>query len=127
MKKIYCLFLFLSTLNLAAQYNPDAPWMQNLGKLNGSANMSQIKDAFNLYWETHDRTLKGSGFKPFMRWVNFHENQLHDDGTVMTNDELLQIYNQKTLAQNSKTSSVTSNWQPVFGALEPPELHRARL
>lgn len=117
MKKIYCLFLFLSTLNLVSQYNPDAPWMQNLGKLNGSANMSQIKDAFNLYWETHDRTFKGSGFKPFMRWVNFHENQLHDDGTVMTNDELLQIYNQKTLAQNSKTSSVTSNWQPVFGAL----------
>jgi len=117
MKKIFYLFLLFSSLTLTAQYNSDAPWMQNLGNLNGTANMTLMKDAFNLYWETHDRTVKGSGYKPFMRWVNFQENQLHDDGTIMTNDELLQIYNQKRLTQSNKTSFATSNWQPVFGTL----------
>ncbi len=117
MKKIYCLFLFLSTINLSAQYNSEAPWMQTLGNLNGSATMGQMKDAFNLYWVTHDRNLKGSGFKPFMRLVNFQENQLHDNGTIMTSEELLQIYNQNRQAQNNKTTSTTSNWQPVFGTL----------
>ena len=117
MKKIYCLFLILSTITLSAQYNSEAPWMQNLGNLNGTANMTKIKDVFNLYWETHDRTVKGSGFKPFMRWVNFHENQLHDDGTIMTSQELLQLYNQKRLTQSKKTCFATSNWQPVFGTL----------
>lgn len=117
MKKIIFLFLILTNITLLAQYNQDAPWMQSLQSKNGNATMAEMIDAFDNYWLNHDRNTKGSGHKPFMRWVNNQEGQLHDDGTILTNEELLQIYNTKISTQNSRSTTATSNWQPVFGTL----------
>ena len=117
MKKIIFLFLILTNITLLAQYNQDAPWMQSLQSKNGNATMAEMIDAFDNYWLNHDRDTKGSGYKPFMRWVNNQEGQLHDDGTILTNEELLQIYNTKISTQNSRSTTATSNWQPVFGTL----------
>ncbi len=117
MKKIIYLFILLTSIVSLAQYNPDAPWMQNLQSKKGNATMKEMKEAFDAYWLNHDRNSKGSGYKPFMRWVNNQENQLHDDGTIMTNEELLQIYYTKKESQSNKGVAATSNWQPVFGTL----------
>jgi hypothetical protein len=117
MRKIIFLCFLLASLTSLAQYNPDAPWMQSLQSKNGNATMKEMKDAFNEYWLHHDRNIKGSGYKPFMRWVNNQESQLHDDGTILTNEELLQIYNTKKQSQSNRSITATSNWQPVFGTL----------
>jgi hypothetical protein len=117
MKKIIFLCFLLIGLASVAQYNPDAPWMQSLQSKNGNATMKEMKDAFDQYWLHHDRSIKGSGYKPFMRWVNNQESQLHDDGTVLESNELLAIYNQKKQGQTNRSVATTSNWQPVFGTL----------
>ncbi len=121
MKKSIILFLLLSAIATTAQYNPDAPWMQALGTKNGTATLAEMKASFDDYWKTHDPNIKGSGHKPFMRYYTQQQNQLHDDGTVLTSQELLDIYNQKKQTQannrNAASVTVTSNWQPVWGTL----------
>ncbi|MFY7937133.1 MAG: hypothetical protein ACOVOQ_07145, partial [Flavobacterium sp.] len=68
MKKSLLSLLFIVSIKLSAQYNPDAPWMQALGEKNGTATLAEIKASFDEYWLTHDPNIKGSGHKPFMRW-----------------------------------------------------------
>ncbi len=119
MKKLITLLL-LFTLNFAlAQYNSDAPWMLDLGSKNGTATLSEMKASFDNHWKTHDATIQGSGHKPFMRWYTNQENQLHDDGTILSDNELLSLFNEKQQNKNSSTTSINevSNWQPVFGTL----------
>lgn len=121
MRKLILLPLLFISITLSAQYNPDAPWMQALGAKNGTATLAEMKASFDEYWKTHDPNIKGSGHKPFMRWYTNMQNQLHDDGTVLTSQEVLDIYNQEK--QNRATNrsaaniAVTSNWTPVFGTL----------
>jgi hypothetical protein len=117
MRKIIFLCFLFANLSAFAQYNSDAPWMQSLQSKNGNATMTEMKNAFDEYWLHHDRDIKGSGYKPFMRWVNHQENQLHDDGTILTNEELLEIYNTKKQSQSNRSVTATSNWQPVLGTL----------
>jgi hypothetical protein len=117
MRKIIFLCCLVTSLTSSAQYNPDAPWMLNLGLKNGNATMTEMKNAFDEYWLYHDRNIKGSGYNPFMRWVYDKENQLHDDGTLLESEELLTIYNQKKQSQANKSVTAISNWQPVFGTL----------
>jgi hypothetical protein len=120
MKKIIILILLLMTNLIIAQYNPDSPWMIKVGEKNGNATLAEIKASFDDYWKTHDPNIKGSGHKPFMRWYNNQENQLHDDGTVLTTQEIVDIYKtekQNSIDRSAKNISAISNWQPVFGTL----------
>lgn len=118
MKKLYAILCFCSLFGYA-QYNEEAPWMQNLGSKNGSASITEMKMAYDAYWLTHDKNAKGSGAKLFMRWLQNQENQLNDDGTILTNAQLLRIFELEKQKRNSQKSTlaVTSNWQPVFGTL----------
>lgn len=118
MKKLL-LFLFLISIPAFPQYNVEAPWMQSLGAKNGNASIEEMKAAYDMYWLSHDKNSKGSGAKLFMRWLNNQENQLNEDGTIFTNEQLLQIFEQEKVKRNAQKSAlaVTSNWQPVFGTL----------
>lgn len=115
------LFLLLNFLffQLNAQYNPDAPWMVNLGSKNGDATIAEMKAAYEDYWKDKDKFVKGSGSKLFMRWLYNWENQVDDEGKIMSNEHLFnQFYlkKQNTL-HNKNVSAISSNWQPVFGTL----------
>ena len=47
-----------------------------------SPKLSDIEDAFDIYWEGRDYTKKGSGYKPFKRWANHWQDYLQEDGTI---------------------------------------------
>ena len=70
----------------SAQFNQDAPWMQNIPEnVNASKpTFQEIQHAFNQYWETHDPNVKGSGYKPFKRWEYIWENEVDENGYLPT-------------------------------------------
>ncbi len=112
--KIIFLAIFSFTIPVFSQFNYDAPWMQNLGEKNGKATLEEMKASFDNYWLTHNKEIKGSGYNPFMRYVNLHENQLKEDGTVISSQELLELSTIKR-PETSRITTASSNWYPVFG------------
>lgn len=119
MKKIIFFVILVATETLLAQYNPDAPWMKNLGDKNGNATIGEMKQAYDDYWKDKDKSIKGSGAKLFMRWLSNWEYQVDNQDKIMTSAHLMEVFNaKKQAAMNQKAvSAVTSNWQPVFGTL----------
>lgn len=115
MRKYLLLTTFLVSFCASSQFNSSAPWMQNLGAKNGSATLEEMKTSFDNYWLTHDKNVKGSGYKPFMRWVHQKENHRNPDGSFITNEQLQKVINDKRKLQNRSSFSSTSisNWQPV--------------
>lgn len=113
------LFLLSFVTSITAQYNTEAPWMKSLENKKGNASIEEMKNAYDSYWLTHDKNVKGSGSKLFMRWLNYYENQLNDDGTILNNEQLLRVFNEEKQSRfaNRSALAVTSNWQPVFGTL----------
>lgn len=115
MKKIYLVLVLFSSLVSIAQFNDKAPWkVNNLNKK--TTNFNSEVATFNNYWLSHDPTKKGSGYKPFKRWEYQWQNQLNDDGTIMTPQQLWEVWQQKQaqkLNKNSILTIPTSNWQPI--------------
>ncbi len=114
-KNILLALIFLITVSIKAQYNPNAPWMKNLGTKNGTATLSEMKASFDEYWKTHDKDKKGSGYKPFMRWFNHWENLTNADGSLMSYSQLQEavVQNKNTQLQRNYANINVSNWQPV--------------
>ncbi len=55
------------------------PWMESLNELDHRPTAQEMIDAFDEYWA--DKTPgKGTGYKQFMRWRNFVEPRLNEDG-----------------------------------------------
>jgi len=115
----YIVFLLFVVSSLSAQYNSEAPWMNSLKDKKGFATIEEMKQAYDDYWLTHDKNVKGSGSKLFMRWLNHFENQLNDNGSILTNEQLLRVFNEEKQNRVATRSAlaVSSNWQPVFGTL----------
>lgn len=115
----YFTFLLFVVTSISAQYNSEAPWMKSLTNKQGTASIEEMKQAYDNYWLTHDKNAKGSGSKLFMRWLNHYENQLNDDGSILTSGQLFDIYNKEKQNRdaNRSTLAALSNWQPVFGTL----------
>jgi len=116
MKHTYLsLFLLFSVVGFS-QYNNNSPWKNENPNSKNNSFQNDV-DAFNEYWKTHDRSKKGSGYKPFKRWENKNENQLNADGTLMTPQQLWSAWLEKNNAKANKNNSVLalppSNWQPV--------------
>ena len=120
MKTLTYILILLFTLNIQAQYNPDAPWMKNLNTASKSQSsksnkptFNEVVDAFNAYWKDKDPNTKGSGYKPFKRWENYWKNFVKKDGTLPSPNELWTTWMdvQQTKANNLKADA--SNWQPV--------------
>jgi hypothetical protein len=116
MKNTYLTLLFLFSAVGFSQYNPTAPW-KNSTSNSKNTNFQNEVDAFNEYWKTHNKNIKGSGYKPFKRWESFYENQLNPDGTIVTPQQLWAAWEVKNNAKANRSNSAMalppSNWQPV--------------
>lgn len=111
MKRIL-LFLLVPFLSIA-QLGTDAPWMQDLllEKDKSEITLEEIKSAGEAYFEIHDKDAKGSGYKPFMRWISQAEGYLKPDGTLQTQEE---VANEIARFQSPKSAnSGVSNWMPT--------------
>jgi len=120
MKTILSIIAFLAITSTHAQYIENAPWMQNLDvqarkKSNNPIKFQEVIDAANLYWESHDRHAKGSGYKPFKRWENHWKNFVKEDGTLPTAKEFWQMWETQKASNSLNRNSMAdeSDWQPV--------------
>ena len=116
MKNIYLVCILLISIKGYSQFNPNSPWKNN--QLNSKDFTFQGDVSFfNEYWTTHDKKKKGSGYKPFKRWVNRWANLLNTNGSLMTSQQLWSAWqeknNQKTNRNNLLFSLPPSNWQPI--------------
>lgn len=115
MKKIAFLFFYFQFIVVFAQFNPSAPWMDNVAKnQNGEASLNDIKMAFESYWAERDYKKKGSGYKPFMRWETHWQNKVNENGFLLTPEQMWQAWNQKKQSQMMRSAQdVESNWEPL--------------
>lgn len=118
MKKLILLFALCSYSLIQAQFNQSAPWMQGLNQEQRTENsrltFQEIVDAFDIYWDTRDPNVKGSGYKPFKRWENYWKNFVKEDGTLPTKQELWNTWLEKEQSISSRsTLADNSNWLPV--------------
>lgn len=103
---------FLGIVFATAQPSADNPWMEQLRQQkSGELTYQEMVDAGNAYWATHDKDAKGSGYKPFMRWVDAAKAYVKEDGTLQGAREISQILNQRDLRKNSESDN--SNWSAV--------------
>ncbi len=113
MKRIITLFCVLLTISVSAQFSSRAPWMEVFNDVNRTTapTFEEIVDAFDTYWADKDETVKGSGYKPFKRWQSLYQSYLNEDGTVMTREQLWDIW--RAMSQNRATQVDDSDWQSV--------------
>ncbi|PQJ20345.1 T9SS type A sorting domain-containing protein [Nonlabens tegetincola] len=114
MKKFISLFIVLFCSAMAfSQLGSDAPWMKELQlqKKDGSITLKDIKLAGDAYWQTHDKNKKGSGYKPYMRWLNQMEAFVKPDGTLQSSKEIMDQLNAISVAKSTMMDE--SNWVPA--------------
>ncbi|HET8886245.1 MAG TPA: T9SS type A sorting domain-containing protein [Salinimicrobium sp.] len=112
-KTILLLFLFISG-SLFSQYATEAPWMLDAKEAkttNSIPSFNEVVTAFNNYWEDKNPNVKGSGYKPFMRWQQHWKNYLKPDGTLLTPQEIWGLWEQKQAFANETEDD--GNWQSV--------------
>jgi hypothetical protein len=112
MKLFTTIILLFCGLITFAQLGTDAPWMQDLLiQKNGiEPTYEEIKEAGENYWEAHDKDARGSGYKPFMRWVDRAEAYVKANGTIQSSFDVKNELQSVTL-KNSLIDN--SNWLPV--------------
>ena len=89
------LFCIIPFFVLGQVISPTNPYTKNFANITqnqtGFANqsaqlqspkLSDIENAFDIYWKDKDYTKKGSGYKPFKRWLNHWQDYLQVDGTI---------------------------------------------
>jgi len=112
MKKTLLLLIFCVASTVVAQNTLNAPWMQQLQlEKNGTdPTYQEIVAAGNAYFDTIDKNAKGSGYKPFMRWVETAKQFVKDDGMLQTNADLTAILAGNLVPKGVNTDD--SNWFP---------------
>jgi photosystem II stability/assembly factor-like uncharacterized protein len=119
MKKKYLLLILLFPFLCYSQYNDSAPWMEDGDKTKKSSitnekTIYELKDLFNQYWKNHDKSKKGSGYKPFMRWENHWSNNTNEKGFLITPQEIWKAIAQKKEAKLKNNNSLpTTIWEPL--------------
>lgn len=120
MKKITIILCLLCSVSVLAQFNSNAPWMQGLQKKKrsraGKPTFSEVQEAFESYWKTHDKNAKGSGYKPFKRWEQLWERQVKADGSVPTGRDLWNAWEaHQRFGQKTRSIQMVDlgNWQPI--------------
>jgi photosystem II stability/assembly factor-like uncharacterized protein len=118
MIKNYLIVSLLCSFFGFSQFNPSAPWMQNVYTAKqGQATIDEQVEAFNQYWSTRDKNARGSGYKPFMRWEYHWRNYTNEQGYIMSSEDFWEAWRQKkqVIANRSSARRVlpASNWQPV--------------
>ncbi|MBT8237734.1 MAG: thrombospondin type 3 repeat-containing protein [Croceitalea sp.] len=137
MKRKLLLLAVLCSVFTYSQYNKNAPWMVELSKSqakstttkavsNSSAATKQIYKfeeitaAFDQYWEDKEKGVKGTGYKPFMRWRNYWKHFVKPDGYLPTAKELWQSWENKEMSTGPVNP--TSNWS-IVGPVDIGELN----
>ncbi|AZQ42977.1 T9SS type A sorting domain-containing protein [Nonlabens ponticola] len=112
MKIFTIVCLLMLPLFGVAQIGTDAPWMTDItpAKNANGITYDQVKSAGEAYWASHDKDAKGSGYKPFMRWLERAKPFLNADGTLQTVSQLQEIIESSNIA---KSSNDDSQWNPV--------------
>jgi len=121
MKKLFLLVALFSCAFTFSQYNQNAPWMEELIQKNSSGvsrttyqplTIYEISDSFEAYWKNKDPNIKGSGYKPFMRWKSYWEQIAHSDGRLPTASEFWQSVQNKRDAIG-RAVNPTSQWTSI--------------
>lgn len=116
MKNIYLTFILLISISGYSQFNPNSPWKNRQPNSKDFTFQSDVS-FFNEYWTTHDKKIKGSGYKPFKRWENRWEKLLNTNGSLMTSQQLWSAWEEKNNQKANRNSSLfsipPSNWQPI--------------
>ncbi len=117
MKNITLLFLLFFAFISNAQYTKSAVWLQESDKKENVQTINELKNTFDYYWKNHNKNLKGSGFKPFMRWLNHWENLTNEQGYIISPKEMQTAFNEKKTRKLNRSANANSlpvsNWQPV--------------
>ena len=84
-----------------------SPTMTSQGLVRQSAlqqapKLSDIENAFDVYWEGKDYTKKGSGYKPFKRWANHWQDYLQEDGTIAPPAVLWEAWERKQESESQQ-------------------------
>lgn len=82
----------------------------------GQATIDEQVEAFNHYWSTRDKNVRGSGFKPFMRWEYHWRNYTNEQGYIVSSDEFWDAWRQKNQSKTNRSATMSlpvSNWQPI--------------
>ena len=120
MTKAFTIYFFLSTTLLPIStfgqvISPTNPYTKNfvsstigssrlIGQLaqQQSPKLSDIENAFEIYWDGKDYTKKGSGYKPFKRWANHWQDYLKEDGTIAPPAVLWKAWERKQRTESEK-------------------------
>lgn len=117
MKKTITLIFLLFSLILFSQYNSSAPWMKNLEEVaEREYTIDEMKASFDQFWLDKNKSKKGSGYKPFMRWEYHWRNKTNDQGYLITPTEMWNAFfqkNQASLSRNANSPAVVGEWMPV--------------
>ena len=80
MKNIFKALSILFITSVSAQTSEDTKVSYKEMMYDNSYNFYEVVDAAEEYFSTIDKTVKGSGYMPFMRWVNANEYKFYPDG-----------------------------------------------
>ena len=70
-----------------------------------SPKLSDIENAFDIYWKDKDHTKKGSGYKPFKRWAHHWKDYLQENGTIAPPVMLWEAWERKQKAESQQSPS----------------------
>ncbi|WP_299886069.1 glycosyl hydrolase [uncultured Lacinutrix sp.] len=113
MKKITILFLLFCSLSAFSQ-NSNTPWMKSLDKSgNEKPTFKEVQDAFESHWLTHDKSAKGSGYKPFKRFENIWSSRVNENGHLPTAQDLWSAWQYKKAFGQANMMMDQSNWQSI--------------
>ena len=116
----------MATMLTTAQFNQNAPWMQELtekqdskaSKSNDqSLTLDEISTSFEAYWKNKDPNVKGSGYKPYMRWENYWKQLVHSNGELPSPNELWSSWKNKNNS-SGKTVNPVSAWSSIGPSVE---------
>ena len=114
--KFLTIFLFFISILSFSQFNPQAPWMQDLQQKSSkkTVTVKEISDAFNAYWKIHKDEIdkKGNGYKPFKRWENRWNLSLNKKGEIISNKALWNAWEEKNELSRNSLNDI-SDWQEL--------------
>ena len=117
MIKNYLIISLLCSFIGFSQFNTSAPWMSEVKTAKqGQATIDEQVEAFNHYWSTRDKNVRGSGYKPFMRWEYHWRNYTNEQGYIVSSDEFWDAWRQKNQSKTNRSAAMSlpvSNWQPI--------------
>ncbi len=114
MKNTYTfLFFVLITFAIQAQYNENAPWVQNQENVAKSSEQTiqTLTNNFNAYFKDKDWQAKGSGYKPFKRWENHWKHYTIKGGYIAPPTMLWDAWEQKN--EIAKKFSDGGDWSSL--------------